>query len=204
MTTFRNPPVQYPSLNGQALSAEAFEAMLPTLDPNIRYELHKGSIIDVGTSSRLHTLIGLWIGALLMTHVRNSGMGGEVTGADGTYILSPQDTAVPDCAYVSAEKTKLLSFKTVFYPFAPDLAVEIRSPSQSKREMQALAQLYLGAGAKLVWIVHPLEQVVEVYWVDGTHCRLTVPAQLEGESVLPEFKITLTELFSVLPKDDTA
>lgn len=180
------------------LTVDTFEAMLPTIDAKIRYELQNGLLVDVGTSSRIHTRMALLIGHLLLSFLESNTLGGEVTGADGTYILTPHDTSVPDVAYVSAERAKTLPKDTVFYPFAPDLAVEVRSPSQSKREMNTLAVMYLNAGSKLVWIIDPKARNVTVYRANGERTVLGGSAELDGDDVLPGFKVTLTRIFAVI------
>ncbi len=110
--------------------------LLALSDDDKRYELHDGEIVELGTSSRKHTKLGSWTGHLLLSFVMAHGLGGEVTCAGGTYRLGKHDTSVPDAAYVSAAKAATLPPGTVFYHFAPDLAVEIKSPSNSKRHIR--------------------------------------------------------------------
>src|SRR5579859_4040981 len=98
--------------------------LLALPDDDKRYELHDGELVELGTSSRKHTRLGAWIIRMLYNHVETYGLGGEVTSADGTYKLGEHDTSVPDAAYVTAAKAAMLPADTVYYPFAPDLAVE--------------------------------------------------------------------------------
>ncbi len=167
-------------------------------DDGKRYELHNGELIELGTSARKHTKLGIWIGHLLLSFVMAHGLGGEVTGADGTYRLGKHDTSVPDAAYVSAAKAATLPAGTIFYPFAPDLAVEIKSPSNSKRHMRQLATMYLNAGAQLVWSVDPEKLTVTVYRADGQRFEISGDGELDGYAVLPGFKLSLSELFKVI------
>lgn len=167
-------------------------------DDGKRYELHQGAVVEVGTSGRRHTVLGLWIGRMILNFILASNLGGEVTGADGTYKLTEHDTSVPDIGYISKAKTDLLPKGTVFYPFAPDLAIEIRSPSQSKREMSLLAILYLHAGAPLVWIIDLDAQQVTVYRANGERFIVSSDGALDGEEVLPGFSIPLPEMFNVI------
>jgi Uma2 family endonuclease len=141
----------------------------------------------------------LFVG-LLGNHVEEKELGGEVTGANGTFKLTAYDTSVPNCAYISEEKTNALPPETVFYPFAPDLAVEIRSALQSKRYMDELAVMYLNAGSKLVWMVDPQALTIEVYRANGTRTLLRHDAYLSGETLLPGFRVSLKKVFSVVEK----
>ncbi len=162
------------------------------------YELHDGVIVEVGTSSRDHTKIGAQIIALLIFFLRTSRLGGEVTGADGTFELDAINTRVPDVAYVSPEKAKTLKGDTVFYPFAPDLAVEIKSPSQSDTEMRELAELYLRTGSRLVWTVDYKQRSIKVYRPGYKSIEISGDGTLDGYDVLLGLKLRLVDIFEVL------
>ncbi|MHB8753286.1 MAG: Uma2 family endonuclease, partial [Aggregatilineales bacterium] len=125
---------------------QTIEDLIALPDDGKRYELHNGVIVEVGKSSRHHTKTGAQIVFLLLNFLSAGGIKGEVTGADGTYELDKQNTRVPDAAYVSAEKAKTVADDAVYYPFAPDLAVEVKSPSNTIDEMRDLALLYLRTG----------------------------------------------------------
>jgi len=163
-----------------------------------RYELHQGGLVEVGTSSRKHSKLGAWLVMTLLLFVDAHALGGDVSGADGTFQLTAFDTSVPDAAYVSAAKTTALPPDTVFYPFAPDLAIEIKSPSQSKRDMQLLAVLYINAGSRLVWCIDTKAENVTVYRANGERFTLSREDGLDGEDVLPGFTVELEQLFAVI------
>lgn len=180
------------------LTFDQFEAMLPGLDSKKRFELQQGALVEVGTAGRKHTRIAVLIAHLILAFLESKAIDGEVTGADGTYKLTEHDTSVPDVGYVSPARAQTLPDDTVFYPFAPDLAVEVRSPSQSKRTMHTLAVMYLNAGARLVWIVEPKAKTVTVYQGDGKRFTLSGDAELDGGDVLPGFKLSLPRIFDVI------
>jgi len=150
--------------------------LLALPDDDKRYELHDGELVELGTSSRKHTRLGAWIIRMLYNH----------------------DTSVPDAAYVSAAKGATLPSGTVYYPFAPDLAVEIKSPSNSKRKMQRLATMYLNAGAQLVWIIDPEALIVTVYRTGGMRFEVNIDGELDGYDVLPGLKLNMAEMFKVI------
>jgi Uma2 family endonuclease len=174
------------------------EDLVALPDDGKRYELHNGEIVELGASSRKHTKLGSWIAHLIWNFVVAHKLGGEVTGADGTYRLGKHDTSAPDAAYVSAARAATLPRGTVFYPFAPDLAVEIKSPSNSKRHMRQLAAMYLNAGAQLVWSIDPEKRTVTVYRDDGQRFEISGDGELDGYNALPGFKLRLSELFEVI------
>lgn len=170
--------------------------LLALPDDGNRYELHNGEIVEVGTSSQKHTVLGVWFVSMLYFFVKSHKLGGRVTGADGTYKLNELNIRVPDAAYVSKEKVATLPRGTVYCPFAPDLAVEIKSPSNSKREMRDLAALYLSSGARLIWIVDFTAKRVQVYRAGQQPVEISGDGELDGYDVLPGFKVRLTEMFA--------
>lgn len=78
---------------------------------------------------------------------------------------------------------------------APDLAVEVLSPSDDPVDVQQKVRDYLEAGARLVWVVAPSARAVTVYRADGSARLLREGEALEGEDVLPGLHIPLAELF---------
>jgi len=177
---------------------QTIDDLLALPDDGKRYELHDGVIVEVGTSSRDHAKIGIHIGRLLLNYLDFSGLGGEVVGADGTFELDIHNTRVPDVAYVSAEKTKKLPNGTVFYPFAPDLAVEIKSPSNTVDEMRELAEFYLRSGSRLVWSVDFQKRSIRVYRTGHKPIEVTDDGVLDGYDVLPGLKVRVADIFKVL------
>ncbi len=171
-------------------------------DDGKRYELHDGEIVEVGTSSREHAMVGARFVALLTFWLLNGKAGGQVTGADGTFQFDKYNTKVPDASYVSAEKARTVPKGAVFYPFAPDLAVEIRSPlSQSEDDMDQLAKLWLRRGAKLVWIADFDKRSVKVYRPGHETIEMTGDDSLEDHNVLPGLEIRVADIFAVLDEN---
>jgi Uma2 family endonuclease len=80
---------------------------------------------------------------------------------------------------------------------APDLAVEVTSPSNTKREMAEKAKEYFAAGARLVWIVNPKLKTVTVYRSLSDIITLTEKDTLDGGEVIPGFQYAVTELFNL-------
>lgn len=118
---------------------------------------------------------------------------GYVTSSDGSYILSPGDEFIPDAAFVS--KLRLSSFPTREFQGPPDLAVEVKSPTDSKRELRRKAEDYLRYGTKMVWLVFPDEQRVEVYVPDQDVVEVGIDGVLDGGDVLPGFQLPVRMIF---------
>ena len=81
----------------------------------------------------------------------------------------------------------------------PDLAVEVKSPSNSYPELRRKARIYLSNGTSLVWIIDPMKRSAEVWRVDedgGFESEtVTIQGVLRGEGVLPGFELPLRTLF---------
>ncbi len=79
----------------------------------------------------------------------------------------------------------------------PDLAVEVISRSNTRKEMDEKLQEYFEKGVRLVWYVRPKSRVVDVYTAPDHFTRLTASMQLDGGDVLPGFSVQVGELFRV-------
>ena len=78
----------------------------------------------------------------------------------------------------------------------PDLAVEIKSPSDSGRQMREKAEYYLANGARLVWLVYPQKRLIEAYSLDADVEILLEDDTLTGGDVLPGFASAVAEVFA--------
>ncbi len=178
-------------IESRLMTIEEFER-LP--DDEWRYELVRGRLVQEPPSGFEHSGIGVRIASLLWAFVREHGLG-EVVGADGGFILSvdPPTVRAPDVAFVQADR---LDFdRTRFAPLAPDLAVEVISPSNTLSEIQEKILDYLDAGTRLAWVVDPGTRTVTV-WRSREEIRLVgEDGQLDGEDVLPDLRIPVSTLF---------
>lgn len=87
-------------------------------------------------------------------------------------------------------------FPEKFVPAMPDIAVEIRSPSNTISEMRKKAQRYLRHGSKLAWIIMPANQRVEIHRSHSPVETLEIGDTLSGDDILPGFTLALRRLFN--------
>jgi Uma2 family endonuclease len=164
------------------------------------FELHEGEIVLMSPTSALSALVAAEFAWFLTTFVKTHDLG-YVTGADGTFALDPQTVYVPDVAFI--RKARLSALPERYFPFAPDVAVEVLSPSDSVRQAQRKALRYLKAGTALVWLIYPAEKAADA-------CRLAPEGSLnlqpieadgafEGGEVLNGFRLSMAELFRNVP-----
>jgi Uma2 family endonuclease len=148
----------------------------------------------------LESLLAGVIIASLRAHVipRNLGI---VTSPDGMLRLVPGLVRVPDVAYVSWGRIAGGKLSTeAIGGFAPDLAVEVLGPSNTKAEMARKRREYFEAGVRLVWEVDPRVRTVDVYQSAEHSTRLDQSQTLEGGDVLPGIAFPLADLFGELDR----
>ncbi len=122
---------------------------------------------------------------------------GRVLACDSgfTLVRNPDTVRGPDVAYVSRDRWPG-PFPNGYGEFAPDLAIEIRSPTDRAGAVLAKVGDWLDAGALQVWVVDPARQRVAVYRADGSQALLGVDDMLSVGELMPGFEYALTELFA--------
>ncbi len=165
---------------------------------DIRRELVNGEVVEMAPVGGIHGKVTLRIARLLAQHVERHGRGEVVVGDVGFMLNLPQDperVRAPDVAFVSTAKLPGGQLPQGFLQGAPDLAVEVLSPTDNPVEVQQKVRDYLEAGARLVWVIAPQAKTVTAYRADGSACLLREQESLEGEDVLPGLAIPLAEVF---------
>ena len=98
-------------------------------------------------------------------------------------------------AFVSSERLGTSEAPSGFLERAPDLAVEVVSPSDSAAAVQSKVEDWLGAGTRLVWVVYPDTRSVTVYRSLNEAEVLSEPDALDGAPVLTDFAVPVSDLF---------
>jgi Uma2 family endonuclease len=157
-------------------------------------ELVEGVLVEKPMGWKESSL-ALWMGFHLRNYLMESNIG-ELGGADSTLRLAPGLVRLPDLAFVLWEHLPDDTDDLPQIPdLAPDLAVEIISPSNTPKEMARKRKEYFAAGTKLVWQVYPKTRTVEVYTSPGRFRTLLIDDTLDGGSLLPGFRLPLRTLF---------
>jgi Uma2 family endonuclease len=174
------------------ITAEEF-ALMPGSEHK---ELVRGEIIDTMPPSREHGRIALAIGALLRLWA-SQGSWGEV-GVESGFILAhdPDIVRGPDVYYVRADRVLADDKPNAFWTIAPDLAIEVISPSETLEEVRAKIRDFLSAGTPLVWTIHPSSREVVVHTPDGLARTYGADDVIEYPDILPGFSCKVAELFS--------
>jgi Uma2 family endonuclease len=163
-----------------------------------RLELIRGELKIMSPSKPLHGIVCAEIAAELRDFVREHDLG-VVVGAETGFIVEhdPDSVLGVDAAFISNERLSAVEDLDKFFPSAPDLAVEVMSPSNTMREMEEKTALYFGAGARAVWVFNPRSKTAAVYASPSDVQTLSEQDTLEGGEVLPGFRLELSKLFAV-------
>ena len=174
------------------ITVDEFEAM-PLEGP---WELIDGELVQVTPASERSGSTELAVGSLIFQHVRAHGLG-RAYGAETGFVLFPdrQTVLAPDVAFVAADRMTPEEDRDRFARLAPDLAVEILSPTDRMGETVEKVGLYLQAGVRLVWLVDPDKKSVTVFRPDAPPETLDATMTIDGGDVLPGFSVPVAKMF---------
>lgn len=162
--------------------------------PNKRTELVAGRLVVHEPAGYRH---GATTGRLLLSigmHAKSNRLGIILAAETGfTLFRNPDTVRAPDVAFISTARVPAKE-PLGYAEFAPDLAVEVLSPSDRAGQVLAKVGDWLNAGAALVWIVDPVLRVARVYRADGSESILGADDSLDGEDVLPGFSVTVASM----------
>ena len=137
--------------------------------------------------------------AYLLTEFTRARQRGMVFAAETGFLLrrDPDTVRAPDVAFVAAERLGDGEPPSGFLKMAPDLAVEVVSPSDSSAAVRDKVRDWLEAGTRLVWVVYPDSRSVTVHSQTGQTEELSETDMLSGEPALPEFVVAVRDLFAI-------
>lgn len=122
---------------------------------------------------------------------------GVVFDSSGGFKLPNGADRSPDAAWIPLEKWNALTpeQQEKFLPVAPDFVIELRSPTDSLKLLQAKMLEYINAGTRLGWLINRQERQVEIYRQNQKVEILDNPITLSGENILPEFVLNLERIW---------
>ena len=163
-----------------------------------KFYLIDGELFEEPMTNRMHSRLAIRIGRYLDIFAEESGLG-EAHGEGSHRPAERGETLLrPDVSFTRYERlsdSPLYSYIRTM----PDLAVEIRSPSNSMPELRRKAETYLRHGSEIVWLVLPEREGVEE-WTLGADGRMQSQfinrdGALDGGNTLPGFSLPLRQLF---------
>lgn len=162
-------------------------------------ELVDGVLVEKPMGYR-ESMVGSTVGRRLGNHVGELGLG-FVTGSDGGMQLALGLMRMPDIAFLSNERRKLILDLLAAYPaIGPDLAIEILSESNTPGEMLRKRREYFAAGTRLVWEIDLQQRCAFVYTDPENATRVSEAEFLDADAVVSGFKIRVGDAFADLDK----
>jgi len=177
--------------------------VLPHTDErgDFRCELIRGELKKMSPTKPDHGVITAALTIKVGVFVEEHDLGVVFGAETGFFVERDPDTVRgADVSFVTHERMQTIENMEKFVPFAPDLAVEVLSPDNTRREMDEKVAHYFAAGSRLVWIVNPKRRTIAVYTSPTEVKTLREGETLDGDAVLPGFRYELAKLFAPLDK----
>lgn len=161
-----------------------------------RYELLRGVRLEMAPTNFEHGYIASRIDRILGSFVDEHELGAVTTAESGFRLQRDPDTVfAPDVAFIRADRLPPLSEWREFLALAPDLVVEVLSPSDRPGQVAAKINTYLALGVSSVWLVDPDERSVTVHTSQQVPRVFAATDVLDGEDLLPGFQVHVAKLF---------
>ena len=160
-----------------------------------RRELIEGDFYVVPAPSIWHQTIVANLGMVLREFAKRNRLG-AVLWAPTDVVLSPESVVQPDILFISNERRGIITEDNV--SGAPDLVVEILSPSTAERDRELKLTLYARYGVREYWIVDPEDSSVEVMVLEeaGVGSARRYTSGLVESPLLPGLAVALDEVFA--------
>ncbi len=178
-------------------TVDEFERLLelPEND-NRRFELIDGEIVEMSPKLN-HGLVGSIIHGFIFIYLLTHPIGKVMFEVDHFVPEDAYNTRRPDVSFISNERMQGLEL-SANVPLMPDLAVEVKSPTNyytGREGLHQKAEYYLAHGSRLVWLIDPETETIEVYQSDTAVEKLGIGDILTGADIHPGFTLTAAQIF---------
>jgi Uma2 family endonuclease len=161
------------------------------------HEVVDGELVMSPKNNSFHGKISAQLLIALGTFVMARKLGAVWDSSTGFWMHN-RNCRAPDLSFITKERLRALGFKSTdrsFIPGAPDLAVEILSPSNTRAEIDERLRDFFASGTQIAWIINPDTECVEVCHAPDKRKLLGSGADLDGEHLLPGFRYPIADLF---------
>lgn len=174
------------------------EAELQALpDEGYKYEVVDGELRMSPKNNFQHENLCGRLFLELANFNRTHGLG-VVLGSNLGCWMNNRNCRAPDISFIPKDRLQRLGFRPStrkFLPGAPDLAVEVISPSNTRQEIDDRLKDFFASGTRIAWVIHPDEQFVEICHSPTERKMLGPGGMIDGEYLLPGFRYPIDELF---------
>ena len=141
-----------------------------------------------------HNRIVMKITGALLAYLGKNPIG-EVLTSDNLFVLGPNTKRIPDLSFMTTERVRQIQ-PDKDIEGAPDLAIEVLSPSDTVTAMRRKVKQYFAAGSRAVWLVYPESREIEIRNTAAGPSRvLSENDTLEAPELLPGFSAKVASFF---------
>jgi Uma2 family endonuclease len=174
------------------ISVAEFDRLVEPDD--LRYELDEGELIEMTRPRVGHNRVVMRTTQVLLQYLQKNPVG-ELFTSDNLFVLGPTTKRAPDLSFILTGRASTID-PAKDIQGAPDLAIEVLSPSDRAAAMRHKVKQYFGAGARAVWLVYPASPEVEVWESASGPARVLGENEtLEARDLLPGFSCRISAFF---------
>lgn len=166
-------------------------------DNGERYELIEGELITMAPAGNQHGAIASTLGGEIYLYLKQNPLGKGLAAETGFLTRGDSRTVrAPDYAFIPHDRIPKDGLPDGFSQIVPALVAEVVSPHDSADYVERKIHEWLAFGVGLVWVIYPKTQHVHVYHGESaTHRLLTAEDTLDGEDILPNFRLPVRVIF---------
>ncbi|MGQ0814750.1 MAG: Uma2 family endonuclease [Gemmatimonadota bacterium] len=161
-------------------------------EPGYIVEVSKGRLVREPQPGARHGRVSMKIAQALLEFVRAHELGSVEMQAGFVIGRDPLVVRGPDVAFIARSRLPE-TVPVSFWPFAPDLAIEVLSPSNTASQIETKVLEYLDGGSRMVWVIDPETRTARIY--AGNEARIVRENDnLDGSAVIPGFRLPLSSV----------
>jgi len=183
------------SVTQKLITAEEYRRLEPPPDGS-RVELVRGELIQVCRPGFRHGFSQVRVSSLLDQYAWPKRLGRVVVETGIVTERDPDTVRGPDVSYWSAETLPLSLIPAGYPDVAPDLAIEVLSPSNVMTKIRDKMREYFERGVRMVWLIDPEARTLTVYRSLDEGQVLHEAATVQADDILPGFRCQVADLFS--------
>jgi Uma2 family endonuclease len=161
-----------------------------------QHELNAGELITMPPAKSLHTRIARAVLLLLESFLKKHA--NFEAFAEAGFVLSADPLTIrqPDVSLLRKERIRATEAEN-YFGGAPDLAVEVISPTDLAEDIATKVRQYLAAGSHQAWVLYPKTQEVHLFRPNASILILDRDQTIDGNPPLPGFSVKVADLFAI-------